>query len=126
MHRKKPNGIKVLVIDDDKGIRDILRYFLEAEGYSVIEASDGNEGLQLADETVDLVITDIIMPFRNGFEVIEELNTRYPELSIIAISGSHISSAGLMSNGKELHIKDAMAKPLELLDLLEKIRKLKL
>ena len=125
MHRKKSNGIKVLVIDDDKRIRDILRYFLQGEGYTVIEAADGAAGLELADSTIDLVITDIVMPVKNGFEVVEELNARYPELDIIVMSGSHIGSAGLMSNGRELHIKSAMAKPIELLELLEEIRKLK-
>jgi CheY-like chemotaxis protein len=79
---------KILVIDDDVSFRDNLRDLLESEGYSVIEASDGEEGVEkYRDQHPDLVIMDIIMPRKDGVEAILDLKIDFPNTRIIAISG---------------------------------------
>jgi CheY-like chemotaxis protein len=78
----------VLVIDDDVDVRWVIRRAVQADGHTVSEAGDGDEGLQrFAEQPPDLVITDILMPGREGIETIIELRRRRPELPILAISG---------------------------------------
>ena len=79
---------KILVIDDDKNIRSLLRDFLERDGYEVMEAENGKVGLKLFRENgADLVITDLIMPEKEGIETIRELRRDFSDVKIIAISG---------------------------------------
>ena len=79
---------KVLVIDDEPYILLMLKKMLEKAGYEVDLASNGKEGLELFEkESADLVITDIIMPDKEGLEIIMEMKKKRPNLKIIAISG---------------------------------------
>ncbi len=79
---------KILVIDDEELARFTVRKYLMSAGHSVIEAKDGLEGLALQDkDPCDLVITDIIMPEKEGLETILELRQADSGLPIIAISG---------------------------------------
>lgn len=79
---------QILVIDDEKPIRILLKKMLEREGFEVITASDGKEGMIVFSKTpIDLVITDIIMPEKEGIEIIRELRKGYPDIPVIAISG---------------------------------------
>jgi len=79
---------KVLVIDDDQDFRKMLCARLIKAGYTVLEAENGLKGLQLyRDEPVGLVITDIIMPEKEGMETILELKRVNPKVRIVAISG---------------------------------------
>lgn len=79
---------KILIIDDEEQIRLLLRRILEAEGYEVVEAPDGNAGIQLyRKEPIDLIITDIFMPEKEGLETITELRRDYPDIKLIAMSG---------------------------------------
>jgi YesN/AraC family two-component response regulator len=80
---------KILIIDDDDMFRAMLRKMLEEAGYNDIEdADDGNIGVKLfRQHPFDLVITDIIMPNKEGIEMIMELRKDYPRIKIIAVSG---------------------------------------
>ncbi len=79
---------KILVVDDEKQIRLMLRQMLEREGYRVIEASDGKVALRVnREEPSDLVITDLIMPEMEGIKTIMELKKEFPEVKVIAMSG---------------------------------------
>ncbi|MBU1702010.1 MAG: response regulator [Candidatus Eisenbacteria bacterium] len=79
---------RLLVVDDDERIRIMLRMTLEEAGYDVEEAPNGVVALQIQEENpVDLVITDIIMPEKEGIETIMDLHRRWSKLPIIAISG---------------------------------------
>jgi DNA-binding response OmpR family regulator len=79
----------ILVIDDEEEIRDYLRFALEKAGYTVVEAGDGNQGLDAFGRCkVDLVITDLVMPAREGVETIRELVVNHPDVRIIAMSGA--------------------------------------
>ena len=79
---------RILIIDNDVQILNMLRQTLEREGYDVLKASNGKQGIRLhREEPVDLIITDIIMPEKEGIETILELKRDYPDVKIIAISG---------------------------------------
>jgi len=83
-----PAQTHVLVVDDDKCTRDILRMMLLSEGYTVQTASNGTEALkQLPTQDFDLVITDLFMPEKDGIETIREIRAKRPGMKIIAISG---------------------------------------
>ncbi|MBF0140399.1 MAG: response regulator [Magnetococcales bacterium] len=78
---------RILIIDDDEIIRDYLRVILE-DNHIIHEARDGEEGIDLyRKHFFDLVITDILMPARDGIEVIVEITDSFPDARIIAISG---------------------------------------
>ncbi len=78
----------VLVIDDERGIRDILKDILDDEGYSVLTAEDGLIGLGLLDrELVDCILLDVWLPGKGGMDVLEEVRTGYPRIPVIMISG---------------------------------------
>jgi CheY-like chemotaxis protein len=83
------SGPAVLVVDDDEGIRRMMNQILSAEGYRVIEASDGREAVQrIEEENPSLVIMDLVMPGQDGLESIRMLHVQRPGLKIIAISGA--------------------------------------
>ena len=79
---------RILIIDDDVQILSMLRQTLEREGYEVVEASDGEQGEKLfREKPTDLIITDLIMPEKEGVETIKEIRSEFPETKIIAMSG---------------------------------------
>lgn len=79
---------KILVIEDEPQVREMIRQTLSRAGHEVFEAGDGEEGLRLfAEHKADLVITDILMPKKGGLVTILELRQLNPDLKIIAMSG---------------------------------------
>lgn len=79
---------RILVVDDEAQIRTMLTQMLELEGYEVHTAENGEDGLALVGRyTFDLVITDMIMPVKDGLKFIMELVRDYPDLRVLAISG---------------------------------------
>lgn len=85
-----PGGKKILIVDDDMEIIESVKYAMEGEGYQVIIARDGNQGLALAErESPDLMILDMMMPKRSGFLVLEKLRrVRDEPLPVIMITGN--------------------------------------
>jgi YesN/AraC family two-component response regulator len=82
----------ILIIDDDAEYRRGLKISLEGKNYKVLEAVNGREGLLLLGrEQVDVVITDIVMPEREGIDVIQAMRRQRPELKIIAVSAAQPS-----------------------------------
>ncbi len=80
--------MKILVIDDEKNIRRTLTDILEDEGYTVLDASSGEEGLQvLARENIDLLLLDVKLPGMDGIEVLKKVRKDFPSLDVIMISG---------------------------------------
>ena len=79
---------RILVIDDEPTAVDLLRKILEMKGYEVLEASNGQEGIDLFQQhPCELVITDLVMPVKDGLQTILDLRSQVPDLPIIAISG---------------------------------------
>ena len=80
--------VKILVIDDDRDVLDMLMRVLSDAGHEVKVATDAKAGLgEIGDTKPDVLITDILMPEVDGIEVIKGLRRRYPDLWIVAISG---------------------------------------
>ena len=79
---------KILVVDDEQNIRNILRESLKKENHEIFEASTGQEASDIIDaNAVDLVITDLVMPGKTGLDLIMEIKEKVPDITIIAISG---------------------------------------
>lgn len=86
---------RILVIDDDEGVRATLEIMLQEAGLDVMMARDGNQGLDLfLAHPVDLVITDMQMPSKNGYEMIAEMRRTNPHVPIIAMSGGSMTAKG--------------------------------
>lgn len=110
---------RVLVIDDEEDVRQLLATGLGVDGHTVFEAADGDEGIaMLARQAVDLVITDIVMPNKEGIETIIELRRTHPGLKIIAISGGGIMSGpDTLRVARSLGAHATMRKPFRVADL---------
>jgi len=117
---------RILIIDDDVQILDMLRQILKSEGYEVVEAADGREGIRLyREDPADLIITDIIMPEKEGIETIMELKRDFPDVKIIAISGGgRIGPEEYLPMAEMLGAKRTFSKPVERKQLLNAVRKL--
>jgi CheY-like chemotaxis protein len=116
----------ILIIDDDQPIRMMLRKMLESEGYEITEAADGAEGIkQYHAHQIDLIITDIIMPDKEGTETIIELRKENPDIKIIAMSGGGKNKPdGYLQAAKMLGAKQTLVKPIRKKDLLDAIQEL--
>lgn len=80
----------ILVVDDEVGTRLLLRRILERAGFAVLLAAHGGDALgQLRARTVDLVVTDMVMPEMDGIELIRALTAEQPRMPIVALSGIH-------------------------------------
>jgi len=78
----------ILLIDDEKPFRNVLKQVLSKAGYDVVEAADGAEGItRFYEKPADMIITDIIMPEKEGIETMIELKKDNPEIKLIAMSG---------------------------------------
>jgi len=115
---------KILVIDDEPSIRALLSKMLEREGFSVITAPDGKEGMKrFIREPADLVITDLIMPEKEGMEVIMELRKGSPQVPVIAISGGGRNTPeSYLNTAKLLGASAILIKPVQKEKLLEAVR----
>ncbi len=117
---------RILVIDDDGDIRKMLRLMLEREGYEVVEATNGKEAIGLnRKEPADLVMTDIIMPERDGLETIRELRRDFPDTKIIAMSGGgYVGPTEYLNMAAKFGALSTFTKPFERGEILEAVRNL--
>ena len=122
--KQVPVQQSILVIDDDETVRLLLRNILEREGYRVLDAHEGYEGLkQFRENPTDLVITDLIMPGKEGIETIRDLRQEFPHVKIIAISGGgRISPESYLRMAKGVGALRALSKPFDRLELLKAIK----
>ena len=118
---------RILIIDDDDQFRAMLRTMLEKAGYNDIEeAANGSIGVKLIRQhPFDLVITDIIMPDKEGIEMITELSRDYPGIKIIAMSGGgKIDPQGYLEMAKHLGASRTLAKPFKHADIIDAVQEL--
>jgi len=114
---------RILLIEDDQAQREILRLILEKLGHAVIEACDGHDGLtRYAREGADLVLTDLIMPGKEGLETIQEFKQRYPGIKIIAMSGgARVGAQDYLKVAQKFGAVRVLAKPFSREALMEAI-----
>ncbi len=111
---------KILVIDDEKPIADILKYNLEEEGFEVLTAFDGDEALRLAfDERPDLILLDIMLPLMDGFNVCRQLRQKM-DVPIIMLTAKEAEADKVL--GLELGADDYVTKPFSARELIARIK----
>ncbi len=117
---------KILVIDDDHMLREMLCEYLSRAGYEVSEAEDGVQGLKAyTDNPTDLVITDLMMPEKSGCETITEMKRSWPDVKIIAISGGNQRGAGdFLPLAEYIGASKTLAKPFALSEVTRAIEDL--
>jgi DNA-binding response OmpR family regulator len=111
---------QILIVDDDADLRETLQRFLTLNGFAVHTAADGNLASKiLATTGIDLVITDIIMPDKDGFGLINEVRALHAGIRIIAISGGGLNASGsYLAAAQRLGADAIFNKPLVFDDLL--------
>lgn len=89
-------GSRILIVDDEEPIREVLSSLLESAGYQCKQAANGNEALkQVESKTFDLMLSDILMPEMNGLELLEQVHRRDPDLPVIMVTAMHDISAAI-------------------------------
>ena len=102
---------RIQIVDDEPEVRMALRAILERAGHKVIEASTGDQGARLyALSPSDVLITDIMMPGKDGIETLMELRADFPNIKIIAISGQ---AEDLLPTLQQFGVRFAFPKPLQ-------------
>ena len=121
---EQSGGKRILIVDDDYEIIDAMRAALEANGYDVMVARDGNQGLAMAErEDPDLMILDMMMPKRSGFLVLEKLRRSRPvPLRVIMITANEGSRH--KAYAEMLGVDDYIRKPFAMDRLLESVSRL--
>ena len=127
---------KILVIDDEEDVRDVLKLVLERAGFDVCVAADDREGLQLLEEQgIDLVITDVIMPGIDGVETVQRIREKFLNTRIIVISGGGnvapleyepeaISTTAFLASAESAGADRTMTKPFDRQELIDAINEL--
>ena len=117
---------RILVIDDDNQVRTMLRLTLEYAGYEIVDAPNGQVGIDLYRESpTDLIITDLIMPVKEGVETIQELKKEFPDVKIIAISGGgRLGTEENLPLALKFGAQRVFAKPLDRDDFLQAVQEL--
>lgn len=115
---------RIIVIDDQEPIRRIVRRALESQRHEVLDAEDGESGMQLLErEPVDVVITDIFMPGWDGIQTLREIRKRYPSVKVIAISGG--DSTGILDLRQDAELLGAvksLQKPFTAREIIELVQ----
>jgi DNA-binding response OmpR family regulator len=118
----KGNRMKVLIVDDDQEMRDMLYSFLTYRGFYVKTAQDGINGLAaLEKDSYDMLITDIYMPYMDGFELLDKIDQKNSNLLILAMTG--LPSEEVNEKAVEKGAYDCLVKPFPLSLLIATIKK---
>jgi CheY-like chemotaxis protein len=104
---------RILLIDDDDAVRLTISTVLSNAGHTVTEARDGKEGIaRYQPEAIDLVVTDLIMPEKEGLETILDLKKKYPNVKILAVSGGgRMAPEAQLNIAKKFGATRVLAKP---------------
>ena len=116
------SGSSILVVDDEGAVRRFAIRVLEREGYSVVEARDGVEAVELFQKghAFDAVVSDIVMPRMNGVELMQALSTAHPDIPVILMSGYATSALAELGIAAPCGI---LPKPFPAERLLEEVRR---
>lgn len=112
--------MKILVVDDEAGIRSVIREYLESENYDVIESSNGEEAINIAlDNNIDLIIMDIMMPVLDGFSAAKEI-LKDKKIPVIMLSARSEEYDKLL--GFDLGIDDYITKPFSPKEMVARVK----
>ena len=117
---------RILVIDDEPYILMMLKKMLEKVGHEVDMAINGEEGMELFNKFhADLIITDIVMPEKEGLETIRELKRKHPELKVIAISGGgRVDSKEYLESARLFGASRIFKKPFKQKEIIDAVEEL--
>ena len=117
---------RILIIDDEPQIRSMLTLMLEREGYEIVEAADGVAGIKIYRQNpADLIITDLIMPNKDGIGMIIDLKKEFPDVKIIAMSGGGLNKPdGYLKGAKKLGAACTLTKPIDREEMLKAVREI--
>ena len=116
------NDINILVVDDEEIMRSLLDKLLSSEGYNILTAVDGQHALDIiADEKIDLVVSDMKMPRMDGFELLKNLRNNYPDIGVIIMTG--FGDTYTLKDALLLGADEYLSKPFKRLDLLSVVEK---
>ena len=115
---------RILVIDDQEPIRRVVRRALEQDGHEVLDASDGEIGMEILEsQSFDVVITDIFMPGQDGIVTLREIRKRFPTVKVIVMSGG--DSTGTLDMRQDAEFLGAMKslqKPFTTREIVESVQ----
>lgn len=125
-------GAKILVVDDDPDIRDVLEVLLEGEGFDVVLANDGEQALEvIKKENPDLMILDLLMPVTDGFAVCKQLQDprwskwkNMPVLILTSVREEVSQRRYELETGLSLNVDDYVEKPIDPDVVLDRVKKL--
>jgi DNA-binding response OmpR family regulator len=123
LERSAPTPSRILIVDDDETVRSLLRATLPEGGYDVLEASDGDQALELiALEPPDLVLLDWHLPGRAGSQVLDEIKSRDPDLPVVVLTAQHQPPHRALAEalGVDVFLTKPFS-PMELLDTVERL-----
>jgi PAS domain S-box-containing protein len=110
-HDPELAGVRILVVDDDLGVCQSLRDLLTQEGCDVLVATGGREGLAKLDtEAVDLVLSDVVMPDLDGYELFQEIRLRHPGLPVVLMTAFHFDKDHVIKRSKLAGLDDVVYK----------------
>ena len=114
---------KILILEDDNLIIKILEFILKKEGYDIYVAKDGNEGIEKIGTILpDLIITDIMMPYKSGLEITAYVKKNYPSIPIIIVSALGKEDQTVIE-GFKLGVDDFIAKPFNPIELVLRVKR---
>lgn len=115
--------MKILLVEDEQVLLKSLELRLKKDGFEVIPAKDGREAMnQLQTAIPDLVVTDVMLPFRNGLEVVRETKLKHPHVPVIVLSG--LGQEQHVMDGFKLGADDYVTKPFSPQELIVRIKRL--
>jgi len=116
------NEINILVVDDEEIMRNLLDKMLSLEGYNILTAVDGQDALEIiAEEKVDLVVSDMKMPRMDGFELLKNLRNNYPDMGVVIMTG--FGDTYTVKDALLLGADEYLSKPFKRLELLSVVEK---
>jgi CheY-like chemotaxis protein len=113
----------ILLVEDEEGVRTLARIFLQANGYTVLEADNGEAAIRIFEkqgESIDLLITDVVMPRMSGRELTDRLVARRPELKVLYLSG--YTNDAVLRHGVSHDQTHFLQKPFSPVNLALKVR----
>ncbi|PCJ52239.1 MAG: hypothetical protein COA79_24230 [Planctomycetota bacterium] len=115
----------ILIVDDDSNFRNLVKDFLSPDSYTILEATNGIEALQILEEQkIDLLISDMYMPEMDGIELSKKIKENYPQLKTIGTTAGDKYEASMVKDVSKSFFSSFLSKPFSQVDLLTEIKKL--